>query len=446
MLGLYCYAQLHNGRRFISSGDSIAGAPPERLPRHLKEDPEVRNDAFDQRFQQSRPVDSAGSPVPEVFGPNEGLLEGRQLTEGTVRGLTILVNFQDLQTPITKDEVSDMLNAENYKVNGNYCSVREYYRLMSSGKLDYQNVVVGPITLSRNKNYYTANPLMAEALNMVLDMGIINLSDFDSKKEGILDAVSFLYAGKVVYKDWLWPHNFTLDWSANGYRTELYQISALGNNADELSIGTFCHESGHMLCRFPDLYDYGRRDGDFSSSAGLGGYCLMSSGNHADGGRTPIAICAYLRNLVGWCPNVVDLTEGGQFAAGHSAYDTIYKYPTPSDNEYFLIENRSQLGLDSFLPASGLAIYHCDIKGSNEYEAGSHARHYQCALLQADGRFDLEQNNNRGDQPDLFTLVPGEAANANTTPSTRLWNGNDSGLRVSDIGAAGESIDFRVGG
>lgn len=440
--GLYCYATPYNGR-LISSGDPIAAPPPAGLERHLREDPDVRNDKFDQRFQQARPPSAAGTPVPEVFGPNEGLLEGRQLKKPNVRGLTILVNFQDVKTPIPADAVAAMLNAENYHVNGNFCSVRDYFRLMSSGKLDYQNTVVGPITLSQKRDYYIANPLMEEALNMVVDMGI-DLSQFDSEEADILDAVSFLYAGSVVYKDWLWPHNFSLSWSSNGYRSDLYQISALGSSADELVIGTFCHESGHMLCRFPDLYDYGKRDGDFGLSAGLGDYCLMSAGNHANGGRTPIAICAYLRYLVGWCPNVVDLKSGGTFHAAHGAYDTVFFFPGATQNEYFLVENRSQLGLDAHLPASGLAIYHCDINGTNEHQAGSPALHYQCALLQADGRFDLEQNKNQGDASDLFTLASGEVANATSTPSTRLWNGEDSGLRISDVGEAGEDIVFHV--
>ena len=442
--GLYCYAALHNGR-LISSGDSIAAPPSMGIEPHLRDEPDVHNDKFDQRFQQARPLDMVGSPVPEVFGPNKGLLEGRQLNEGPVRGLTILVNFQDVKTPIPADAVAAMLNAENYHVNGNYCSVRDYFRLMSTDKLDYQNTVVGPITLSRKRDYYIANPLMAEALNTVVDMGV-DLSQFDSKQAGILDAVSFLYAGNVVYKDWLWPHNFSLNWSSNGYKTGLYQISALGSNAGELVIGTFCHESGHMLCRFPDLYDYGKRDGDFGLSAGLGNYCLMSSGNHANEGRTPIAICAYLRYLAGWCSNVIDIKPGGTFHAAHGAYDTVFFFPGATKNEYFLIENRSQLGLDAHLPAGGLAVYHCDINGTNEHEAGSPARHYQCALLQADGRFDLEQNKNQGDASDLFTLASGEIANATSTPSTRLWNGKDSGLRISDVGVVGEDIAFRVNG
>ena len=54
-----------------------------------------------------------------------------------VRGLTILVNFQDVTSTVTRADVEEMLNGANYTRNGNICSAREYFRRVSSGKLDY---------------------------------------------------------------------------------------------------------------------------------------------------------------------------------------------------------------------------------------------------------------------------------------------------------------------
>jgi hypothetical protein len=221
-------------------------------------------------------------------------------------------------------------------------------------------------------------------------------------------------------------------------------ITSQGKSSSDLSIGTFCHESGHMLCRFPDLYDYGKRDGDFERSAGMGVYCLMSSGNHLNSGRTPAPVCGYLRYLAGWCPNEISLNTPGSYTAKHDDYGTLLIYQTVYDNEFFLIENRSKLGLDQDLPSAGLAIYHCDILGSNEWQGGSADSHYQCGLLQADGHFDLEHGLNQGDDTDLFAIVDGEILSDTTTPSTRLWDGSDSGLRIADISDAGESIGFNV--
>jgi hypothetical protein len=44
------------------------------------------------------------------------------VSTGVVRGLTVLVEFQDVTTTITKQDVEEMLNAPNYTKNGNFCS------------------------------------------------------------------------------------------------------------------------------------------------------------------------------------------------------------------------------------------------------------------------------------------------------------------------------------
>jgi len=91
-------------------------------------------------------------------------------------------------------------------------------------------------------------------------------------------------------------------------------------------------------------------------------------------------------------------------------------YETGKINEYFLVENRSQIGLDASIPASGLAVYHCDTLGSNEWQGGTASKHYQCGLLQADGRLDLETNRSMGDEGDLFSRVQGIALSHATRP------------------------------
>jgi len=121
------------------------------------------------------------------------------------------------------------------------------------------------------------------------------------------------------------------------------------------------------------------------------------------------------------------------------------KYRASKPNEYFLVENRSKMGLDRGLPASGLAVYHCDILGSNEWQESTPARHYQCALLQADGHRDLELNINQGDESDLFGMRPGIALSSESSPHTRQWDGRDSGLVISDISAQGAHVSFETG-
>ena len=337
-----------------------------------------------------------------------------------------------------------MLNGQGYHENGNFCSVREYFRLMSSGKLDYTNLVVGPITLSRNRQYYTENLLVKEALDLAVKGGL-ELAQFDSRGVGMVDAMSFLYAGQTQYLGELWPHNHIIDLKYKNMKTYFYMLSSMGRTKEDLSIGTFCHESGHMICRWPDLYDYGNRDGDFEKSAGLGYFCLMSAGNHNDDGRTPAPVCVFLRNLVGWCDKTVCLNQPGQYQADHGDYGTAMIYETGKINEYFLVENRSGIDLDASIPAGGLAVYHCDTLGSNEWQGGSASKHYQCGLLQADGSLDLETNRSMGDVKDLFGRMAGIALSHNTRPASVLWDGSDSGLMISNIGEPGRVITFVMG-
>ena len=170
----------------------------------------------------------------------------------------------------------------------------------------------------------------------------------------------------------------------------------------------------------------------------------MSAGNHLNGGRVPAPICAYLRYLAEWCPNRISLNTPGVYQADYGAYNTVLVYETTRPAEFFLLENRDKFDLDQHLPANGLAIYHCDTEGSNERQGGTAKLHYQCSLLQADGRLDLEHNANQGDPNDFFRLIPGEALSDATNPSTKMWDGSDSGLRIADITTTGKTITFRV--
>ncbi len=439
--GLYVYGRLLGGR-LMSTGISLDQLPPAGIKRHLRESQTIIATQFDEKFSRNT---SARDGASRDYGRNQGLLTGRRISRGKVVGLTILVQFSDVKTSITAADVSDMLNTPGYKRYGNFCSVRDYFSLMSGGKLDYSNVVIGPITLSHERQYYVEHSMVPETLNAAKATGI-NLSSFDSQGQGYIDAVSIFYAGRSIYEgNYIWPHNGIINMMLGNMRAYFYMLTGLGDDRTELSIGTFCHENAHMLCRLPDLYDYGKRDGDFQESAGMGKYCLMSYGNHLDDGKTPAPICGYLRHLAGWCDSIILLSQPGQYQAKHGDYGSVMIYPTTEENEYFIVENRSTLGLDERLPGSGLAIYHCDIFGSNEWQGGTPRLHYQCGLLQADGHLDLEKNINAGDGGDLFGRTAGLALSHDTLPSSRMWNLSESGLIISDISDPGEVISFQTG-
>jgi M6 family metalloprotease-like protein len=170
--------------------------------------------------------------------------------------------LQDIaKRTVTRADVTTAPRTRLYRASGNICSAREYFQKVSSGRLDYTNVVVGPYTLSRNRQFYVNTLLIEEALNLAVADGL-DLTQFDSRHENVIDALNVLYAGQTQYNGELWPHNFHIDLQFGNIKTDLYLLTSLGRSAADLSIGTFCHENGHLLCRFPDMYDYGQRDGD----------------------------------------------------------------------------------------------------------------------------------------------------------------------------------------
>ena len=189
-LGLYCYAILVEGR-FESSRTPTTKQPPFGLRRHLRESAEVRKAKFDKRFAQLQPDDSVtDNTIHRTLGPANGLLRGRRVSEGHVLGLTVLVEFQDVEASVNRDDIDDMLNGVNFSLNGNFSSVREYFRLVSSGRFDYENRVVGPIRLSRNKEFYETTLFVSEALEMVVNDLNVDLADFDSRGERIVRSTS----------------------------------------------------------------------------------------------------------------------------------------------------------------------------------------------------------------------------------------------------------------
>ena len=113
-LGLYCYAQLARGR-FVTTGVPIVKPPPPGIPPHLHEWPLVRRDRVAIRSRALEPVsESVADDVDLTFGAADGLLTGRRVDRGTVRGLTVLIQFPDQQSSVTTSQVDALLNQPGY--------------------------------------------------------------------------------------------------------------------------------------------------------------------------------------------------------------------------------------------------------------------------------------------------------------------------------------------
>ncbi|WP_309229190.1 M6 family metalloprotease domain-containing protein [Cytobacillus firmus] len=243
--------------------------------------------------------------------------------------------------------------------------------------------------------------------------------------------------------------------------------------------GVYAHEFGHAL-GLPDFYD------TVYSSEGVGNYSMMAGGSWmrypdaaAYAGNSLTHFDPFSKIFLGWVNPIEVKPEDGVKeitlpAINKATADNgIVKMEVPGSNgtEYFLFENVQQDGFNKGLirqgaDSKGLMAWHVDENIINLYQTagfrpnnvenwmnkrfqynqsetasdGTVVTHYGLSVLQADGKYDLEKNLNRGDAGDFFktggkiTPVSGNVH----TGSYYFWKGYsstpaDSGIHVTDI-------------
>jgi M6 family metalloprotease-like protein len=456
--GYYEYARLSEDESFLEpTGIRVGLVDPEKLgiKKHIRiSENAARGEAraaFNRmtattRWRQRR---QKIKEAKLMMAMSKGIIPAppKEETMGDYIGLCILVRFPDVSSTIQRSEVEKFCNKQGYTGFGNSGSVRDYFSDVSGGKLNYTNIVTEYYTAKKPRAYYTnpyipyglrARKLILEALIDLKTKGF-DFSNLSTDNEGFIYSLNVFYAGpcKNHWSEGLWPHSSSLvapfD-AGNGKKFYDYQITNMGN---ELTLATFCHENGHMVCDFPDLYDYGY---DGFKSCGVGNYCLMGFGGSND--KNPVQVNAYLKKEAGWANRVTPLTDGTYTAKAEA--NEFFIFPRDSfETEFFIIENRTPENRDISLPSSGLAIWHVDVRGDNECQDMTSKKHYECSLEQADGRNDLEHGVNPGDADDLFNKNNGSAFGNSTKPYSKWWDGTPSGLELIDIGNEGIEVTFR---
>lgn len=301
-------------------------------------------------------------------------------------------------------------------------SFRDYYREVSRGLFDMDGVVTRWYTAPHPYSFYTDSqsgfgdpPRNAQQMAydaVALADQDVNFRLFDSDgpdqvpdtvdDDGFVDGVFVVHAGpggeETGSEDDIHSHKWTLPVAyvsgdigirgpirASAYTTEAEKWVGLAPHTAAnqiMSIGTFCHEFGHVL-GLPDLYD---TSGLPTQTEGLGEWDLMGSGNfsHAPGeslGTSPSHFSAWSKQTLGWVtPTIVSTDQAGASLQPVESGGAIYRLWTDGNNvgQYFLIENRQPIGFDrglvrrsvenEGLQAHGLLIYHVDesVPGNND--------------------------------------------------------------------------------
>ncbi|MGV3572142.1 MAG: M6 family metalloprotease domain-containing protein [Ramlibacter sp.] len=369
----------------------------------------------------------------------------RHETRGACTGLALPVEFPDMPG-LPRGTIDAFCNEPGFSGFGNQGSVADYFRDNSAHLLEYRTVVAPCYRAQHPRGHYLdpavpfgqrAAELVAEAVafhrEQGFDFGVLTPDD-----TGAVRATSLLYAGPVAntHGQGLWPHASSLPGGmavGGGRSVGDYQVCAMG---DRLALGVYCHETGHMLCDFPDLYEY-----DGQRRAGCGSFCLMCFGAVADE-LNPPQVGAYLKFKAGWARP--QLLEPGHSYVARADGNQLFIHPR-SSTEYFLLELRAQAGRDAALPGGGLAIWHVDELGSNAEpsQAAEGHRHYECRLLQADGRDDLAAGSGPGTEGDATDLFgPGEGPVFPPSRLPRWWDGQPAGLQVGDIRPVADGLAF----
>ena len=392
----------------------------------------------DQRREQYRNLARAARTL---SGPL--MAPPQRQTVGDYVGLCLLIDFPDEPGTIDRDEVANFCNQQGYSGFGNNGSVFDYFFDNSIGRCRYTNIVTEYYRAQHPKSHYTdpsilqgirARQLIVEALNHLRNSGF-DFSSLTVDDQGFVYALNVYYAGEVVnnWAEGLWPHAWHLGTPfslGTGMSAFDYQFTDMGH---QLTLGTFCHENGHMLCDYPDLYDYG------SESGGVGAYCLMCAGGNIDE-KNPTHISGYLKRLSGWANRVSQIQHNQQITL--AAAENQFAMFAKTSGEYFVIENRLKSGRDASLPDEGLAIWHVDEDGSNNNEQRTPSQHYELSLEQADGDFRLESSAyHYGDATDLYGEIVQRFAD-DTTPNSRWWDGSASNLEILDISAPDTAVSF----
>ena len=487
------------GDETISNKDALAAIPlhlrdtsqaaaEERAKRIAKAEEEL---GITERWNQLKATAHAQREFEEkkASGVETGVLKSppSSPTLGNIVGLTLLIDFpmtnaygvvtntlsKAYHPDVTLENLSELLNGENCTLYGNASSVRKYFEDVSCDKLSYTNIVIGWFTAAHPREYYDDptqgnGPSAQELIGEVLAQ-IASAPDYQTKYLPLLRQVSYSgsyfralnvwFAGPSA-KYWskgLWAHQWGLDniqsnllpvETSDGTKYfSTYQISPVTSSP---CIGTFCHENGHMICDFPDLYNTSTADVGDST----GPYCLMNSAS----GTNPIYVSAYLRAAAGWV-TPMELPSAPSLLAVTNRRDSVWRYTNPFDSkQYYLIENRQKKGRDSGLPGGGILIWRCDETGDNTepkklagFDDDAVFRvSSELSLEQADGLYELEKNKKSWDPNDLWFSGNSAAGycgvfHAESSPCAKWRDASNAAILLSHFSAKGDVMTFFSG-
>lgn len=429
-----CYALLSSDQKeLLSSGIVYRGVDSDpstlksdlSIPRHL----EILETEREKIIQENTKKLNENS-THSIQNPPKTLGTPIHPVSGTIKGLCLVIDFSDEPATVPISEFEAFCNGLNYSGYGNNGSLRKYYRDISGGVLDYENVVYGyfraPLTFAAYDSmpYATgAKKVLSQALNWVKDQGF-DFSTLTLNPDSTIMAINMMYTGNPpVWAQGMWHHKgYYSQFSWNGIRSGDYNCSPANG---PLGLSIICHENGHMIGKWPDTYKYTSTNG----LDGIGAFDLMCAFGSAFNPPPPNPL---FRSNAGW-EKVIDITNFNGIISDTANDNQCFKYQNWNDtSEFYLIENCRKTGRSQHIPGEGLAIWHMDRNGNNQ------TTHHEVYLVHANN--DIMTHANacfRGGYKPEFSET--------TTPKSDFYSSVPSNLRVWEISPKNQIMTYKVG-
>ena len=387
---------------------------------------------------------------------------------GKKKGLIILVDYTDVKFQAANNQAlyNRIANEANFVHDEFVGSVYDYFLAQSEGLFELNFDVVGPYTLSHNREYYGGNDEDNEDMHpagMVVEAcrmadADVDFADYDWDGDGEVDQVYVLYAGPGEAnggdEETVYPHEWTLS-SAQYYGEDVASIKLDGVWVDTYAcsnelqpaaydrnynvtawkidgIGTICHEFSHCL-GYPDFYDTNYQ------GPGMGYWDLMDGGSYNGDSFCPAGYTSYERWVAGW-KEPIELTEDTEVASMKALQDGGDAYIIYNDgnrNEYFLLENRQFIDWDAEIPGKGLLILHVDYNEAdwNRNTVNNTENHQRMTWIAADNdkAYDTYEGERYYDfydmASDTYPYKTNKSFTNTSKPAATLYNKNTDGSK-----------------
>jgi M6 family metalloprotease-like protein len=363
---------------------------------------------------------------------------------GVIKGLTIVLEYSDYKIPETDQEISDLMNKQNYTANGNIGSVRDFFYKQTNGKVTITSTVVR-VTLPENYAYYhkPGQQYVESAIDWINEhypQGFQGLTK--DPADGKLLHMNIIerspsYAGNTNGVD-----NPKFLKNNTNELIEVFQGNIVSELTGPIPVGTICHEMGHSVMSWPD-YAY-------PFFCNLGYYDIMASARTING---PMPINPALRLQRGWIDNVVDITGDvtQTYTLTANSYSTIHRYKNPNNPKEYLLLHAVKGGdyyqnpFNGKTMPEGLAIWYVrEERGLDSPLPADYSPDLIINLLQADNLDEMGDDYS----PDVTGDLEDFYGNANKSfPGAhpgRWKDGGEFGINITNISNPGATMSFTV--